>query len=286
MSKAITTTETEKVQANEPYNTDEPEQVRWRALRLDENLPEVDTLTLRQKGEARAIGERIGNEYAARVDSIRKYLRSLSADDPQRETPTPEEIEQRARKGFFPMDSIARDFTWYNMQSLIEEYGKDAAAIVWQALKRVAREGLAANDLTCVAVLADHTPFKMAQYSVIVECFVKSWEPQNAIEQSMVEMLAQAFVSYNHWLKVANHAAEYSYNAIEENHKVDGVWKPPRLTAAETVENAMQMADRFNRLFLRTLRQMRDLRRYPVTIANAAQVNIGNQQVNAVKVED
>jgi hypothetical protein len=41
---------------------------------------------------------------------------------------------------------------------------------------------------------------------------------------------------------------------------------------------------------LRTLRQLRDLRRYsmPVTINNPAQVNIaadGGQQVNAVKVE-
>jgi hypothetical protein len=48
------------------------------------------------------------------------------------------------------------------------------------------------------------------------------------------------------------------------------------------------MADRFNRLFLRTLRQLRDLRRYamPVTINNPQQVNIaaeGGQQVNVQK---
>jgi hypothetical protein len=36
------------------------------------------------------------------------------------------------------------------------------------------------------------------------------------------------------------------------------------------------MADRFNRLFLRTLRQLRDLRRFnlPVMINNPQQVNI------------
>jgi hypothetical protein len=48
------------------------------------------------------------------------------------------------------------------------------------------------------------------------------------------------------------------------------------------------MADRFNRMFLRTLRQMRDLRRYgtPVVIQNAGQVNVaanGGQQVNVQK---
>ncbi len=42
------------------------------------------------------------------------------------------------------------------------------------------------------------------------------------------------------------------------------------------------MADRFNRLFLRTLRALRDLRRYApsVTVQHAGQVNIGGQQVN------
>ncbi len=42
------------------------------------------------------------------------------------------------------------------------------------------------------------------------------------------------------------------------------------------------MIDRFNRLYLRTLRALWDLRRYAsaVTIQNAGQVNIGQQQVN------
>ncbi len=52
----------------------------------------------------------------------------------------------------------------------------------------------------------------------------------------------------------------------------------------QDIEHAVQMADRFNRIFMRTLRQLRDLRRYsPVTINNPNQVNIaanGGQQVN------
>jgi hypothetical protein len=47
------------------------------------------------------------------------------------------------------------------------------------------------------------------------------------------------------------------------------------------------MMDRYNRLFLRTLRQLRDLRRYsaPITINNPKQVNIaadGGQQLNTL----
>ena len=41
------------------------------------------------------------------------------------------------------------------------------------------------------------------------------------------------------------------------------------------------MADRFNRLMLRTRRGLRDLRRYgPVIVQNAGQVNVADQQVN------
>jgi hypothetical protein len=56
------------------------------------------------------------------------------------------------------------------------------------------------------------------------------------------------------------------------------------------IEHAMQMMDRYNRLFLRTLRQLRDLRRYskPITINNPKQVNIaaeGGKRVNVAEAE-
>ncbi len=69
-----------------------------------------------------------------------------------------------------------------------------------------------------------------------------------------------------------------------QKHKLkqDGYYDAHRVTTAEAIEQAAAMADRFNRLFLRTLRHLRDLRRYvpAVTIQNPAQVNIGGQQIN------
>jgi hypothetical protein len=57
---------------------------------------------------------------------------------------------------------------------------------------------------------------------------------------------------------------------------------PPIVTASQAVEQTAGMADRFNRMFLRTLRALRDLRRYSPTVIvqNAGQVNVGEQQVN------
>ncbi|MBK7995247.1 MAG: hypothetical protein IPK14_18265 [Blastocatellia bacterium] len=53
----------------------------------------------------------------------------------------------------------------------------------------------------------------------------------------------------------------------------------PRVTEQEALEHAAIMMARFNKLFLRTLRQLRDLRRYstPITINNPQQVNISTE---------
>ena len=61
-----------------------------------------------------------------------------------------------------------------------------------------------------------------------------------------------------------------------------GYIEPPRVEAAEAMELAASMADRFHRTFLRTLRALRDLRRYSPTIRvhNEGQMNIAAQQFN------
>src|SRR5262249_10811931 len=123
----------------------------------------------------------------------------------------------------------------------------------------------------------------------MLDAFTRAWQPHNAIEQSLVETLVQAYIAYNYWLGAATAAAEcsgYAAEDIESKAKSHERWNPPRLTSQETIESSLSMADRFNRLFLRTLRQMRDWRRYamPVTINNPVQVNIneGGQPVNSV----
>jgi len=58
---------------------------------------------------------------------------------------------------------------------------------------------------------------------------------------------------------------------------------PPRVSIAEAMDQAAAMADRFHRMFLRSLRALRDLRRYTptVVVANAGQVNVSaGPQIN------
>ncbi len=48
------------------------------------------------------------------------------------------------------------------------------------------------------------------------------------------------------------------------------------------------MVDRFNRLFLRTLRALRDLRRYSpaLVVQGSAQINVAERQVNVNRASD
>lgn len=274
-----------------PYDKDEPETAKPFSFILADNLPGPEQLTIKQRGEVRAIADLIGEQYRSRVRHYKKIL--LEPDSPYKEELTPEVIHSRATSGApieYILEQRVNDISWRDIQGMFEK-DPEAAGIIYQTIKKVAREGIAAGMLSAEAIKRGDTPYKHAQYGVVLEGFEKAWKPRDAIEQSMVETLVQAYLAYNHWLGIASAAAEYSYNAIERDNERDGRWQPPRLSADETIERAMLMADRFNRLYLRTLRQMRDLRRYsvPVTINNPKQVNIaadGGQQVNAVKVEE
>lgn len=58
--------------------------------------------------------------------------------------------------------------------------------------------------------------------------------------------------------------------------------KAPRIPMATAIEQAANMVDRLHRIYVRTLRQLSDLRRHAaqVIVKNAGQVNVGNTQVN------
>ena len=112
-------------------------------------------------------------------------------------------------------------------------------------------------------------------------------------------MMAQAYFQWQYWVeqtvirsetKPRTEHPDYSGFMVQklEEYKRNGwdtgYWFKPTVSEQEALEHAVQMADRWNRIFMRTLRQLRDLRRYSVvTINNPTQVNIANEggkQVN------
>jgi hypothetical protein len=192
-----------------------------------------------------------------------------------------EALERIRKKPFTEID-------YHDIQAALEQ-DPTAAMLAIKAIHDGAFDYIAAG-LYASNVVGFNKPFERAQFMVIRNGFVGDWQPRGAIESGLVDMLAQSYVAWQCWLKqsfdVANHLDDVREQVKRSKDPYEaGTWNPPRLTASEFLERATQMADRFQRMFLRTLRQMRDLRRYspPVIVQNAGQVNIasnGGQQMN------
>jgi len=74
-------------------------------------------------------------------------------------------------------------------------------------------------------------------------------------------MLSQLYTAYEHWMELAVQRVEIECQQEIYQIKERGKWRAVAVTGDADAQQAAEMADRFNRLFLRTLRQLRDLRR-------------------------
>ena len=259
------------------------------------NLPGAKELTDEEKGRIDALAFRLGVQYKSAVKHYQRMLLDMPKDDPYREELTPEEIHARAALSASDkrleriFEKPASEVSWRDLQEVVER-NSDTAIMLWNAILETATNHIESGLLTGQA-LTPSSPWDRAQFIIVREAFFKEWKPKGGIEAALVETLAQSFFQWNHWLKVMSGTSQYESNFDEGNispYEGSKKWQTPRLLTAEWIDRAAAMADRFNRLFLRTLRQMRDLRRYnvPVTISNPEQVNIasdGGQQVNVQK---
>jgi len=180
--------------------------------------------------------------------------------------------------------------------------GQNFADTLWELIKTEGREEfesghLASNNLAPTQYL--RTAWTVASYLGLRESFADEWQPQGGIQLSLIDMLAQSFLQYQHWVKQSVlrsqtklRKSNQGYIQWQENLNpgaeidsgyTDGHWDLPYVSEQMAIEHAVQMVDRWHRIYMRTLRNLRDLRRYSVTINNPQQVNIaadGGQQVN------
>ena len=144
--------------------------------------------------------------------------------------------------------------------------------------------------------------WNIARYLGVRDSFIDDWQPNGGIEMSLIDMLTQSYFQWQYWLEQTVKRSvtrerethpEYSRWMAKREKEMradgwtDGYWLRPTVSEQQALEHSVQMADRWNRIYMRTLRQLRDLRRYaPVTINNPTQVNIaadGGQQVNVAE---
>ncbi len=172
-------------------------------------------------------------------------------------------------------------FTWIDFHTLNQtdpELGlqrwnevKEAAILEFQSGHRAAT----ANEGTLLT-----SAWQRAQFLAVRDGLAADWKPQNGIEWSLIDMMALAYATQLFWQE-----RMMCYACLElenEQMKMNNRFQHPRVSDSQAVDQAAQMVDRFNRIYMRSLRALRDLRRHAPTLVvhNAAQINVAENQVN------
>ncbi len=167
-----------------------------------------------------------------------------------------------------------RDTDWYHLRHLAEQAPELATKRWAEMVKEADAELESGHRAAEVVERGTSTCWQRAQFLVLRESLAEEWRPRSGIEWALIDAMALARTEELYWY-------HHLINFHEYGEDVSTTTKPiaPRVPMFKLVEQAGAMIDRFNRIFMRALRQLRDLRRYTVVV-QAEQVNIGQNQVN------
>ena len=244
----------------------------------------VQTITplIAPTAEIESVAGKLANAYRSMARHYRKEM-GLSPDEAETKARTPDENELERVK-----DRPASQVSWWDL-SLLAEQKEENAVVIWESIKEAARNELSSGHRAAEVVEwhGHSSPFYRAQFLAIRQAFIDEWQPRGGLELALIDTMAQCYRSYLNWLGIHTMHSEIEVERERSHYENNGRRKPRSESSLMHLEQSFQMAERFNRIFLRTLRQLRDLRRYsaPVTINNPQQVNFaadGGQQINAV----
>jgi hypothetical protein len=227
---------------------------------------------------------------------------SLSVDEARTRAFHVCENEEQAKALFDSLMNKPLHSVDFNSLSELYAGAPRVAERMWEMIKTEGRAEfesghLAANTMFPVPHMKQ--AWNIARFLGVRESFIDDWNPQGGTEVALIDMLAQTYFQWQYWVEQvvlrsetrprAEHPDYVQWKQWQEKKKKtqswsEGYWFPQYIAEQSAIDHAVQTADRFNRIFMRTLRQLRDLRRYsPVTINSPQQVNIaahGGQQVN------
>ena len=241
---------------------------------------EREVFTTLEESEARALVAEMANAYKRTVEFY-KHQELQPAEAIRQTEKTSAEWRERLKSA--PPEEVS----WRTLGE-VGEVDMGAAFDLWARVKLAAHDELVTGGRAAL-VCGAGSPYERARTLAVRDSFTEGWRPQNGIEQGLIDMMAEEYTLRQYWAEVAHARAVRTYDDQREALKrfESAGWKSPYQSEADAIEQAHRLADSHNRAFLRTLRQLRDLRRYapPVIVNNGGQVNVANQQVNVSKAE-
>ena len=238
-------------------------------------MTEIATTTA-APSEAGVLAGVLVKSFGQMVQLYEKHL-SLSREEAlRRATEPPADGGERALTG--PPDQVS----WCDLY-VIARTDPDRAAARWEEIKRAALDELRTGHRAAEAVGPVHDgAWHRAQFLALREELAAEWRPRNGIERQLLDTMALAQAGYPSWLETLTMRTELESCTNDRRVREEGRWGPPRQSDADALDQAAAMMDRYNRIFLRTLRALCDMRRHgtPVIVRNGGQVNVAQQQVN------
>ena len=226
--------------------------------------------------EAGVLAGELAKSFAETIKSYERYF-SLSREEAiQRAAEPMPDGGERALSG--PPDQVS----WFDLHA-IARTDPDRAAARWEEIKRAALEELQTGHRAARAVeTVNNGTWHRAQFLALREELAAEWRPRNGIERQLIDTMAQAQAGYLSWLRTLTIRTELESCINDRRHQEEARWAPPRQSDADALDQSAAMMDRFNRIFLRTLRALCDMRRHssPVIVQNGGQMNVAQQQVN------
>lgn len=226
--------------------------------------------------EAGVLAGELASSFGQLVRMYEKHY-SLSPEEAlARAADLPEESAQRTLNG--PPDQVS----WLDLHG-IARTDPDRATERWEEIKQAALAELQTGHTAAKAIeTVNDCAWQRAQFLALREELLTEWRPRNGIERQLIDTMAQAQSQYLSWLNNLTLRTALESVTNDRRHREEGKWGPPRQTDADAIDQAAGMMERFNRMFLRTLRALCDMRRHsaPVIVKRGGQMNVAQQQVN------
>jgi len=212
---------------------------------------------------------------------------------------TPADAAARARERL-ASDPDAREaghVTWFELANLIEHDPARGEA-AWQRLKDEAALELATGFRASRSLErpVSGRPYERAQFAAVLTGLRTALDPRDGLEELLIQQLACAHDLQLRWQALVvqrmeegvwqgerdrRRALETMGPAQRERSQQDHGWLPPRIAETEALDQAVLMADRYQRAFLRLMKAFRDNRRlFGSLVVAGGQVIIGERQVN------
>jgi hypothetical protein len=165
--------------------------------------------------------------------------------------------------------------TWEELDALAQ---KDEGLVLerWQQIKEAARDEIRSGYCAARTVEDAGGPWDRARFLAVRAELTQTWQPPNAVEQHLVDQLAQWQVLLWRWQGALSTWTTHATLAPQQAKKGKR-YETMRVSEMEALEGAARKVELLHRLYLRTLKALEDRRRPSpaVAVRHTEQVNAG-----------